>query len=166
MTRAVLRAVRTHHWSGRLALILPLGVLLAVGTVASTPAKAYAVTPKVRTALHAGVDDSGPLAVFGANVLFGTHRSANTGTTWTSDPAPSATTWEMAVNGTLVGYRLTGSTYTAVVYTFSTTAETPVDGTPPTPVTLSDRVWSDPSGVPVVLVSSRRDGGSAAKPPG
>jgi hypothetical protein len=125
MTRALLRAVRTHHWSGRHALILALGVLLAVGTIASTPVKAYAVPPAVRTALHAGVDDSGPLAVFGATVLFGTHHSANTGGTWTSDPTLSTTTWMMAVNGTLVGYRLTGSTYTAVVYTISTGSETP-----------------------------------------
>lgn len=119
ITRALVRAVRTHHWSGRHALILALGVLLAIGTLASTPAKAYAAVPEVRTALHAGVDDSGPLAVFGSNVVFGAHRSTDTGGTWTSDPTLSNATWMMAVNGTLVGYQLTGSTYTAVVYTIN-----------------------------------------------
>jgi hypothetical protein len=138
ITRALVRTVRTHHWSGRHALILALGVLLAVGTIASTPAKAYAVPPAVSTALHAGVDDSGPLAAFGSNVVFGTHRSANTGGTWTSDPTLSTTTWMMAVNGTLVGYRSTGTSVTAVVYTISTgVVTTPTPTLPAVPTSMS-----------------------------
>src|SRR5664279_2650431 len=54
----------------------------------------------------------------------------------------------------------------SVTVTFSTTAETPVDGTPPTPVTLSCRVWSEPIGAPVVRVSRRRDVDTERKAPG
>src|SRR5665647_1342218 len=54
----------------------------------------------------------------------------------------------------------------SVTVTFRTTAETPVAGTPPTPVTFNDLDWVDPMGEPVVRVSSRRDGGTDRKPPG
>jgi hypothetical protein len=51
----------------------------------------------------------------------------------------------MAVNGTLVGYRLTGSTYTAVVYTISTGSETtyslPPTLTSPTSMSGSWILW-------------------------
>jgi hypothetical protein len=53
----------------------------------------------------------------------------------------------------------------SVTVTLSTTAETPVDGTPPTPVTCRVRVVFAPSFGPVTRVSSRREGGSVANPP-
>jgi hypothetical protein len=124
ITRALLRAARTPRRSARDAMIMVLAAVLAVGTLALSPAKAYAAVPEVRSALHAGVDASGPFAVFGSTVLFGTSRSTNTGGTWTGDANLSASTWMMAVNGTFVGYATSGSTYTAVVYNASTGGQT------------------------------------------
>ena len=117
ITRALLRAVRTRRWSGRDALILALAAVLSVGTVVLAPTRAYAAVPEVRTQLHAGVDDSGPFAVFGSNVAFGTHRSTDTGATWLTDVMiPSDVTWEMAYGGALIGYRMSGASYVAVVF--------------------------------------------------
>jgi hypothetical protein len=140
ITRTLFRALTSHHWSGRRALILTLGVILAAGTVVSLPVKAYAATTEVRTALHAGVDGSGPLAVYGANIVFGTSRSTNTGGSWTPDSTLSTTTWKMAVNGTLVGYKPAGASYSAVVYTISNGVQTTYS-LPSVPSSM-DRSWA------------------------
>ncbi len=140
ITRALLRAVRSHHWSGRNSLVLVVSVLLAVGTVAAAPAKAYAAVPETRTAIHAGVDTSAPFAVFGSTVVLGANHSTNTGASWTNDPALSTITWQMAVNSTLVGYKTSGTTTTAVVYTISSGSQATY-ALPTVPVSMSGS-WS------------------------
>ena len=143
-TRALHRAVRTHRWSGRNSLVLALSAVLAVGTVAAIPVTAHAATPEVRTALHSGVDTSGPFAVFagsaGYNVALGANHSSNTGAAWTNDPALSTVTWQMAVNNTLVGYKTSGTTNTAVVYTINTGNQATY-ALPTSPVSMSGS-WS------------------------
>ncbi|MBI4901851.1 MAG: hypothetical protein HY829_15440, partial [Actinobacteria bacterium] len=149
ITRALLRAMRRPRLSVRDAMVLVLAAVLAVGTLAFSPAKAYAAVPEVRSALHAGVDASGPFAVFGSTVLFGTSRSTNTGGTWSGDAKLSASTWQMAVNGTFVGYSVAGSTYTAVVYNASTGAQTtyPLPGMTAPPASMSSSWALSGSGV-------------------
>lgn len=121
ITHAAVRAARRWPVAVRGLLVLCLSALLSVGMVAMTPTTASAVT-EVRASLPGAVDASGPLAAFGANVVLGTHRSTNTGGTWALDSTLTDTsiTWSAAVNGTLIGYRPSGSAYQAVIFTIAT----------------------------------------------
>jgi FlgD Ig-like domain len=106
-----------------------LGVLLALGSVAFAPAKAYAATDGVRTAFSLGADISGPLVASGSNIVFGTHRSTDTGANWARDTSlvpVRASSWASYANDQMLG--LTDSTTngvvtrSAVVYTVSSGA--------------------------------------------
>lgn len=94
--------------------------LVTAMAIALSPSKAYAAVPEVRAPLHAGVEVPSPLAVFGSNIVFGTHRSTNGGSTWTTDPSQAGPTWMYVGNGKLVGYTSTAGSYSAVVYTVAT----------------------------------------------
>ncbi|HET7724671.1 MAG TPA: hypothetical protein VFK68_08535, partial [Propionibacteriaceae bacterium] len=125
LTRALLRVVRTPWRSARLALVLALAAILSVGTVVLAPTRAYAAVPEVRTALHSGVDDSGPFVVYGSAVAFGTHRSTNTGASWLTDVMiPSDVTWETTSGGSLIGWKMLGASYVAVVFSISAGTQT------------------------------------------
>ncbi len=121
LTSAPFQTLRNYR-GYRGALILALGVALAVGTGVPTPVKAYASTPEAHAALHSVIDYWSRLAVFGTDVAFGSERSTDSGATWVPGPSPYVT-WQMAVNGTLVGYESAGDKYTAVVYTVATGAQ-------------------------------------------
>ncbi len=107
---------------------MTLGALLALGTIGYSPAKAYAATiPEVRTAFAPGVDITGPLVASGSTIVFGTHRSTDTGATWASDASllpVRASSWSSYANGQMLG--LTESvaagvtTRSAIVYTVAT----------------------------------------------
>ncbi|HSN10938.1 MAG TPA: hypothetical protein VLS51_02370, partial [Propionibacteriaceae bacterium] len=141
ITRALLRAVRARRWSGRDTLILALAAVLSIGTVVLAPTKAYAAVPEVRTALHPGVDASGPFAVFGSNVAFGTHRSTDTGATWLTDVMiPSDVTWETAIGGALIGWKMSGASYVAVVFWIGAATQSTY-ALPSQPLSMSSQ-WS------------------------
>ena len=131
LTAAPFRTARTRR-SPRSALILALGVALAVGTVAATPMKAFASYTETSVPLHSVIDYFAQLAVFSTDVAFGSERSTDSCATWIPGPSPYVT-WRMAVNGKLVGYPGVGPNH-AVVYNVATGAETdyplPDSGTP------------------------------------
>jgi len=126
-TRALLRAARNWPRGTRNLFIATIAVLLAVGSVALSPAKANAAVPVFRTTFSPGIDLSAPLAASGSTMVFGTHRSTNAGSTWASDPSlvpVRATAWLAYESGQLIGTTATDSggvtTRSAVVYTLST----------------------------------------------
>lgn len=117
--RLVRTAFSQRPLRGHLRAFLAFCLVTAMA-IALTPSKAYAAVPEVRAPLHAGVEVPSPLAVFGSNIVFGTHRSTNGGSTWTTDPALAGPTWMYVGNGKLVGYTSTAGSYSAVVYTVAT----------------------------------------------
>ena len=117
-TPALLRTVRTHRRPRR-ALILALGALLAIGTIASTPATAFADVAEVRTALPSGVELQQPFMKVGSHVVWGSHRSADGGATWTTGPAFVDDYWPFGADGRLVTFHTAGRYY-AAVYTVAT----------------------------------------------
>jgi hypothetical protein len=125
-TRALLRAARNWPRGARNLFIVALGVLLGLGSVAFSPAKAHAAIPEVRTSFSPGIDLSAPLAASGSAMVFGTHRSTNAGATWATDPSlvpVRATAWLAYGSGQLIGTTATDSggvtTRSAVVYTLA-----------------------------------------------
>ncbi len=117
--------------------MLALSLLLAMGSVTLSPTKAEAAVPTVSTPISDKADLTGPFAAFGPDIVFGTHRSSNTGVTWVADPTLAAVAstgaWRNTTSdGRLVGYKSASSTLSAVVYSASTgTAQTfPLVSTP------------------------------------
>jgi len=120
LTRALFRSGRKSCLTGRNAVVLGLVTLLAVGTVAATPTPAQAATPEAAVALPLGIDTNGGLGAFGSNVVFGTHRSTDGGATWTTPSFLSGPTWKALAGVNLMGYQMTGSSYTATALAIDT----------------------------------------------
>jgi hypothetical protein len=120
----LLRAAKNWPKAARAFFILTLGVVLALGTVGFSAAKAYAAIPEARTAFTQGADLTGPFVASGSNIVFGAQRSTNTGASWARDTSlvpVRASSWASYANGQMLG--LTDSTSngvltrSAVVYT-------------------------------------------------
>jgi len=133
----------------RAMFTIGLGALLAIGSVAFTPVRAVAAIPEVRTPLTTDVDIRGPLAIFGTNVVFGTHRSTNSGATWAVDQTlvdvSNLGGWKnAAADGKLIGYTASGP-YAAVSYDVSTgtSLKYGLNTVPPTSMSSSWTLYSN-----------------------